>query len=343
MRIARLVTLAALLAVTALLTAPATAAPGGLTGDLAAHDPALVAGAPGQPWYVFATGEPGVGGGTIQIRTSVDGRTWRFAGTVWDAIPEWLRTAVPGVGNLWAPELHRHGGTYYLYYAASVFGTNTSVIALATNTTLDPADPHYTWVDRGPVVRSGPADEFNAIDPGVVEDEHGTPWMAFGSFWSGIRMVRLEWPSGLPAPGAEGLVRLADRRADPNAVEAAYVVRRGGWYYLFTSWGQCCKGLESDYRIVVGRSAAVTGPYADRDGRRLLDGGGTTLLATAGDRVGPGGQSVSGPTIAYHYYDATAGGAYRMALRRIGWTGDGWPVLRPDDRAVDDRASPAEH
>jgi arabinan endo-1,5-alpha-L-arabinosidase len=326
-RLARLVSpVLAALFTTLTITAPSDAAAGSdLTGDLVAHDPALVTGAAGEPSYVFSTGDEAVGGGTIQIRTSVDGQHWTFAGTVWDRIPAWLTEAVPGVTELWAPEIYRHDGTYYLYYAASTFGSNTSVIALATNTTLDPADPDYAWVDRGPVMRSGAQDDFNAIDPAVVEDRRGTPWLAFGSFWSGIRMVRLQWPSGQPASG--DMLRLADRRETPNAIEAPYIVRYGGWYYLFTSWGQCCRGTASDYRIVVGRSADVTGPYVDRDGRSLLEGGGTTLLTTAGDRVGPGGQSISDGMLAYHFYDAAAGGRPRLALQQLVWRGDGWPEL----------------
>jgi arabinan endo-1,5-alpha-L-arabinosidase len=343
-RLARFVTLAALLtaatgpvpaAAAAHTTAAHTTAAhttaadiGPLTGDLAAHDPALVAGGVGEGWYVFSTGDPSVGGGTIQIRTSPDGRHWEFAGTVWDAMPAWIAAVVPGANNLWAPEVHRHGGTYYLYYVASVFGTNSSVIALATNTTLDPADPAYEWVDRGEVLRSVPENDYNTIDPAIVEDAEGVPWMAFGSFWNGIRMVRLQWPSGLTASAEGELLHLADRREAPNAVEAPTVVAHGGRYYLFTSWGQCCQGVNTDYRIVVGRSREVTGPYADRDGRSLLEGGGTTLLATSGDRIGPGGQSVSEEILAYHYYDAAADGAPRLALARLSWSSDdGWPEL----------------
>jgi arabinan endo-1,5-alpha-L-arabinosidase len=332
MRLARLMILAIVFATAAVIPAPPAAAAsttGGLTGDLAAHDPALVTGADGEPWYVFSTGEPSVGGGTIQIRTSGDGQHWTFAGTVWDAIPAWLSEAVPGANNLWAPEVYHHGGTYYLYYVASVFGTNNSVIALATNTTLDPGDPDYAWVDRGQVIRSAPGDDHNAIDPGIVEDAEGTPWMAFGSYWTGIRMVQLQWPSGLTSASEGELLHLADRQEPPNAVEAPYVLPHNGWYYLFTSWGQCCQGVNSDYRIVVGRSREVTGPYVDRDGRSLLDGGGTTLLAASGARVGPGGQSVSAGILAYHYYDAAAGGAPRLALQRLSWTADGWPDLAP--------------
>jgi arabinan endo-1,5-alpha-L-arabinosidase len=316
-------------AVAAAAVVASARAAGPLTGDLAAHDPALVAGDNGEPWYVFSTGDPAVGGGTIQIRTSADGRHWTFAGTVWNALPAWVAQAVPGANNLWAPEVHRRGGIYYLYYVASTFGSNTSVIALATNTTLNPADPDYAWVDHGPVLRSAASDDFNALDPAVVEVEGGS-WLVFGSFWSGIRMLPLQWPHGRPAStDEEEMLRLAARREPPNAVEAPAIIEHRGWYYLFTSWGQCCQGVRSDYRIVVGRSREVTGPYRDRDGRSLLDGGGTTLLATAGDRVGPGGQSMSGGVLAYHYYDAAANGATRLALQRVSWTADGWPHVGP--------------
>jgi arabinan endo-1,5-alpha-L-arabinosidase len=153
--------------------------------------------------------------------------------------------------------------------------------------------------------------------------------MVFGSYWSGIRMVQLEWPSGLRADTGKPL-RIADRKVAPNAVEASYIVPQDGWYYLFTSWGQCCEGVKSDYKIVVGRSRDVTGPYVDRDGRALLDGGGTTLQDTSGDRVGPGGQSVSSNVMAYHYYDASADGATKLALKRIYWGDGGWPELDGD-------------
>jgi len=99
----------------------------------------------------------------------------------------------------------------------------------------------------------------------------------------------------------------------------------------FTSWDKCCVGTDSTYRIVVGRSRAVTGPYVDRDGRALLDGGGTTVLQTSGDRIGPGGESVSDGVVAYHYYDGTQGGVPRLGLRPLTWGDGGWPQLPAGD------------
>jgi len=310
--------LVATVGIAVLARAPDTS-PRVLSGDLAAHDPALVAGASGHPWYVFSTGSE-AGPGTIEIRRSADGLDWERAGTVWKKIPEWISKRVPGVKNLWAPELFHYAGTWYLYYAASTFGSNRSVIALATNSSLDPSDPSYRWVDRGAVMSSETSDDFNAIDPGIVEDASGTPWMTFGS-------VELEWPSGVRAAPSAIPLRLADRQTPPNAVEAAYTVRHDGWYYLFVSFDSCCRGLDSTYNVDVGRSRSVTGPYVDRRGRPLLDGGGSVLLATDGREIGPGGQSVSRGYLAYHFYDRDSGGATTLGIRQIRWGPGGWPTL----------------
>ena len=294
-------------------------------GDVYTHDPALVAGEGGDPWFVYSTGSGQTADGNIQIRRSDDGVDWEYAGEVWQEKPDWLSEAVPGVDNLWAPELYEHDGTWYLYYSASTFGSNLSVIALATNTTIDPDAAGYEWVDRGVVISSEGAD-FNAIDPGIVEDADGTPWLSFGSFWSGLRMVELAWPDGLRASDADPL-RLADRQSPPNAIEAPYILHHDGFYYLFFSRDFCCQGADSTYNIAVGRSAEVTGPYLDADGVALMDDGGTVVLGTDGAKIGPGGQSVSDGILAYHFYDAELDGAFRLGLARLDWE-DGWPVVR---------------
>lgn len=312
--------------VIACLPASATAAKPGLSGDLRTHDPALVKQRHGD-WYVFSTGDPNVANGTVQIRRSKDSQHWTFAGTVFAEIPAWLREAVPGVSNIWAPDIAYHDGIYYLYYSGSTFGSNRSVIGLATNTTLDPRKPEYEWVDRGEVWRSVPEDDYNAIDPGLIEDANGTPWLAFGSFWSGVRMIRLQWPTGKAAAGQGEPLRLADRHVPPNAVEAPYIVEHKGWYYLFVSLDFCCRGVESTYKIAVGRSRQVTGPYLDQLGTPLAHGGGTVILSERGTMFGPGGQSVFDGVLAHHFYDGTANGDFRLALREIRWGPGGWPSL----------------
>ena len=314
---------AALLAAAGLAgCAPASAATPELTGDVYVHDPAYVQ--VGDYHFVYSTGNGQIADGNIQIRRSDDGVEWEYAGEVWDEKPAWLDDAVPGVDNLWAPELYQHDGTWYLYYSVSTFGSGDSVIALATNTTLDPDDPDFEWIDRGAVIASQGTD-FNAIDAGIVEDADGTPWMSFGSFSSGIRMVELDWPSGLRADADEPL-RLADRGLVENAIEAPFIVRRDGWFYLFASRGFCCKGIDSTYEIIVGRSKDVAGPYLDADGAALLEDGGTIVLTGDGaERIGPGGQSVFGDSLAFHWYDGAADGVPTLGILPITWI-DGWPT-----------------
>lgn len=303
----------------------ATRSPIPLAGDLNAHDPSFTQ--VGNTWYVLNTGDPAVNGGTIAIKRSTDRHTFVSLGTVWDAIPAWVSAAVPKVTNLWAPEVYHHGGTYYLYYAASSFGSNQSVIGLATNSTLDPSAAGYRWVDRGLVWQSQTSDDYNAIDPGIVSGSDGSPWMVFGSFWSGVRQVRLQWPSGKAAAGQTEPLRLVDRQVPPNAVEAPYMVQHDGRYYLFVSFDFCCRGTDSTYKIAVGRSRSVNGPFYDELGTPLEQGGGTVILSSDGAMVGPGGESISHGLIAYHYYDGDQNGAITLGIRRIHWGPGGWPVL----------------
>lgn len=296
-------------------------------GGLRVHDPALHVEETGGEQYVFGTGNAEINDGTIQVRHSPDGEHWTMVGTVWETIPGWVRETVPGVETLWAPEIHESGGTYYLYYGASTFGDNQSVIGLATNTTLDPEHPDHEWVDQGPVLESNQGDDFNAIDPEIVEDTQGRHWMAFGSYWSGIHMVELDWPGGKIAEGAQRH-HLADRQDSTNAVEAATIVHHDGHYYLFVSWDTCCEA-GADYKIAVGRSTDVIGPYLDAEGVPLLEGGGTVLVGEDGTITGSGGQSIDDGLLAYHYYDTDLGPDldFRLALRPLQWTADGWPAL----------------
>ena len=172
---------------------------------------------------------------------------------MWDEKPDWLGRPSRASSNLWAPELIEHDGTWYLYYAASTFGTNRSVIALATNRTLDPDDPDYEWVDRGAVVASTTSDDFNAIDPGIIEDAEGTPWMAFGSFWSGIRMVELGVADGMRADDAEPL-RLADRGARRTRSRRRTSSSTTATTSCSSRGTPAARALDSTYNVMVGRA-----------------------------------------------------------------------------------------
>jgi arabinan endo-1,5-alpha-L-arabinosidase len=309
-----------------------------LSGDYQhTHDPSIAR--EGDTYYVFATGLA-PGGGQFAIRCSHNLTDWKLCGQVFNEIPAWIRAASPRTRELWAPDISFFHGKFHLYYAYSAFGVNTSGIALATNETLDPTSPQYAWKDEGLVLKSTETDNFNAIDPNIVLDETGQPWLSFGSFWSGIKMRRIDAVTGKPDAADPTLYSLASRvppeNAEParpglppdwEAIEAPFIVRHGPNYYLFVSFDLCCRGTKSTYRVMVGRSERVTGPYLDADGKPMLQGGGTELLKGNSRWLGPGGESVlkrpDGDIIVFHAYDAVTGKP-ALQISTLVWA-DGWP------------------
>ncbi|WP_084253248.1 arabinan endo-1,5-alpha-L-arabinosidase [Sphingomonas pituitosa] len=303
-----------------------------LTGAISpAHDPSILK--DGDTYYLFTTGNAGDPQGLLALRTSSDLRAWTLRGASYTALPAWTRTAVPGATGMWAPDISKAGSQYRLYYAISTFGKNQSAIGLATAASIDPAAPASRWIDQGPVIQSQTGDDFNAIDPMAFGDADGRSWLVFGSFWTGIKLIRIDPATGLRLAGDAAPRALAQRPA-PGAVEAPFIIRHGAYYYLFVSFDSCCQGAASTYNTVVGRSSAPDGPYVDRDGKPMLQGGGTPVLSNGqadGSRfVGRGGASIlqqgDGDYIVYHAYDRLQNGTPTLQIQPLTWTADGWPV-----------------
>ncbi|MEO6599107.1 MAG: arabinan endo-1,5-alpha-L-arabinosidase [Polyangiaceae bacterium] len=282
------------------------------------HDPDIIK--EGDTFYLFSTGQG------IQIRTSKDLKSWLGAGQVFATKPSWITTTDPSdPNNLWAPEVLYFGGSFHLYYAASKFGANQSCIGHATKDSLASS---AAWVDLGAAYcsnTSGPAQDFNAIDPNPFQDEAGNLWLGFGSFWSGLKILRLGSDGNVDGPD---LFSLATR---PNtAVEAPHLQFHDGFYFLFESVDSCCQGAASTYKIMVGRSADVTGPYVDQDGALLSEGGGTLILQGGERWRGPGHNAIlqDGARYwnVYHSYDADNGGVPTLRISELTWGEDNWPV-----------------
>ena len=228
----------------------------------------------------------------------------------------------------WAPDIIQLNGRYLLYYSVSSFGKNTSAIALVTNSTLDPEDPKFGWADEGVVVQSRATNEFNAIDPAVFQDRDGSAWMSFGSFWSGIKLIQLDPQTGKRIAPESPLYSLAHH----DSIEAPFIYRHEGRYYLFVNWGICCRGTNSTYEIRMGRADSVTGPYVDRDGKDLLAGGGTKLLGTEDVFIGPGHPGIWRENgkhwFSFHFYNGAQRGMSTYAIRPLSWDAQGWPEVQ---------------
>ena len=194
------------------------------------------------------------------------------------------------------------------------------------------------------VVKSVPGrDLWNAIDPNLIMDEEGVPWLVFGSFWRGMKLFRLNEAMDAPAEPQEWYTVAArprdvytdEREAGEGAIEAPFIFRKGDFYYLFVSFDYCCRGIESNYKIMVGRAEKVTGPYRNRRGREMTLGGGSLVLEGNKDWPGVGHNAVytfNGEDIMiYHAYDAGDHGRSKLKINRLDWDDEGWPVVQLND------------
>jgi arabinan endo-1,5-alpha-L-arabinosidase len=302
-----------------------------MQGDFApVHDPCIIK--QDEVYYVFSTSVKTDTAGFIACRRSGDLLTWERAGFVFAQIPGWARDAVPRTKGIWAPDISFFNGLYHLYYSVSSFGSNQSVIGLATNKTLDPSAPGFEWIDRGLVVRSRLHDRFNAIDPNLVADRGGKYWLTWGSFWDGIKLARIDSATGKLMEGEGKMHTLASRlvgRGEPNPIEAPFIISRGDFYYLFASLDFCCRGAKSTYFVACGRSREITGPYVDVNGRPMLEGGASIVIQGNERFKGTGHNAVlrdgERDYLVYHAYDTEHDGTPNLRISPIYWTPDGWP------------------
>ncbi|MDP9000584.1 MAG: arabinan endo-1,5-alpha-L-arabinosidase [Myxococcota bacterium] len=283
--------------------------------DIGVHDPSMIW--DGNRYYLFGTN-------SLAVRSSSDLIAWGNAGNYFGAVPGWVTAATTATG-LWAPDISYFSGAFHVYYAGSTFGSNTSVIGLTTTTTLSAP----SWSDQGLVIQTKPPDNFNAIDPNVAFDQACQPWLAFGSFWSGIKMRKLDAATGKLAVDDTTLYALASRNG--GAIEAPSIISHNGYYYLFVSFDACCQGTRSTYRTMVGRATNITGPYTDKAGAGMMQGAAEQLLATSGRYIGPGGGTAwkdgDAYLYAYHYYDGLSNGASKLEIRPIDFDASDWITL----------------
>jgi len=296
-----------------------------------AHDPVMAK--EGDTFYIFSTG--------LQELTTKDFRTYEKVEPPFREPASWVRPLIPQFKrHFWAPDVIFHGGKWHLFYCCSIFGKNVSVIGRMTRSTLDVSSDE-PWKDEGLVIRSVPMrDNWNAIDPNIAIDvDSGRPWMVFGSFWDGIQIVKMSKDlselKGSPktiARRLDGHVEMQVEAGD-NAIEAPFIFRHGDYYYLFVSWDYCCRGDNSTYKVVVGRSKNIDGPYLDRDGKDMLYGGGTLVVFNNHEFNAAGhcaAYNIDGKDYFLCHAYERENGASKLIVRPISWSPDGWPTISLD-------------
>ena len=281
--------------------------------DMSAPDPTVIRAEDGT-FYLYATEDMR----NVPIFHSANLVDWKLVGTAFtdNSRPKWLPK-----GGIWAPDIQRVGGKYHLYYAKSVWGGEWDA-GIGVAVSNSPAGP---FVDRGCMFTSKQIGIQNCIDPFYIEDG-GKKYLFFGSF-HGIYGVELT------ADGLHVKQGAKPREVAGTFMEATYIRRRGGYYYLFGSTGTCCEGARSTYRITIGRSKSLFGPYVNKAGQRLLDNHYNILLDKDDSVLGPGHNAglitddAGNDYMFYHGFKASDPDAGRVVwLSRIVWA-DGWPSV----------------
>jgi arabinan endo-1,5-alpha-L-arabinosidase len=311
------------------------------TTETMVHDPVMIK--QDSVYYLFCTGWG------VTVYSSVNLKDWKLERPVFPKAPQWAVDTIPNFrGHIWAPDISYYHGLYYLYYSVSAFGKNTSAIGVATNKTLHPGSKDYKWTDHGRVIQSYPGEtNWNAIDPNIIADKDGNAYMVFGSFWDGLKLVKLSVDRFSVAEDIHTIPTIASRKkesssenppavdgnpadAGGNAIEAPFIFKKGKYYYLFASIDYCCKGVNSTYKMIVGRAKEVKGPYCDKEGILLAKGGGTIVLAGNSEWYGVGHNAVVSfdgtDYLVFHGYDAKDNGKPKLRMEKLKWAG-GWPEI----------------
>lgn len=310
-------------------------------GGLFAHDPAIYFDEESGYYYVYSTDagphcKERVGG---QIRRSKDLIEFEYIGTALKdgIIPEEVK-AHTKASTVWAPDIIKYKGEYRLYYSASTFGSQFSAIGLAVSNT-----PEGPFEHRGIVIKTTPESPVNAIDANiVVEEDTKEHYLVYGSFWGGIRILKLNKETGFAAESGFGTPIAKRSKLANTAIEGAYVRyhKETGYYYLFASYDS----LANLYNVRVGRSRCVRGPYLDYHGNDMTNceiaPNHVGLKITTGYRfkegegfLGLGHNSVLNRgdewfLVCHARYEKNPK-LHCLNVRKLLFTEEGWPVVSP--------------
>jgi xylan 1,4-beta-xylosidase len=276
------------------------------------------------------------------ILRSRDLVAWRTVGAVFQKKPTWAK------GDFWAPELIEDRGTFYLYYTGrrDEGPTKKGTLCVAVATAAQPAGP---YTDHGPVV----CQEIGSIDPFSLRDADGRRYLIWKEDGNDRRQPTPIWAQQLTEDGLRvvgkrrELIRNDAATWEGIAVEGPYVLRRGGWYYLFYSGNACC-GRACNYALGVARARTLLGRWEKDPANPIVGGNSAWQCPGHGDVV----TTADGREfLIYHSYRRSPDTfmiGREAVLDRIIWDERGWPHVNNDSGpssnapaplAVDDTAA----
>lgn len=310
----------------------------------AVHDPSVFYDVSSQTYYAFGT-HYAVASSKDLVKWSQEASDHQWTtlygsesvvinGVSWPkALEETVRLVNPdsSVNTTWAPDVHKIGNKYYMYYSLTGgFGSNSSAIGrVESDNVMGPYSNNTVIVES---VTSSSSSKPNCIDPELFEDKDGTLWMVYGSFFGGIFIKELD-KNGLPVEDGFGKLLWSH---DGKVVEGPFIFYNDDtdYYYMMATHGD----LQSDYTMRVARSKNPDGPYEDITGQDMINpGGGNKLsgnynIANMGNNVALGHNSVVERRgeffVVCHVRNAINGG-HHLETRRLYFNKDGWPVLEP--------------
>jgi len=220
------------------------------------------------------------------------------------------------IGSVWAPELTKHQGRYFIYIP-----------------TKNPTTNWVIWADHIDGAWSDPVDLKLPlhIDPGHAVGEDDSRWL----FLSGGDRIRLS-DDGMATVGVVEHVYNPwryppDWIVEGFSLEGPKITRRGEYYYLVTAVGGTA-GPPTGHMVIAARSKSINGPWEDCPYNPLVR---TTSIAEKWWSRGHATLVEAPDGSWWAVYHGFENGFWTLGrqtlLDPVEWTADGWFRMKGDD------------